>query len=595
MSQPSRRFSLIFVGWIFSVSSAGSSEIPPAFVPRATEPAAVKSQLLFEASALESLVDLEAAPLALTNEIAALSARNAGGRLPWQTGIVRPLERPLRVAIAATSLSEPAGLVARGLLVPDDGGYLWVGRFTVAESHRVRLLLNSVDLPADAQMLVFNLSGEAVAFGLELRDPNGELWTPSIAGPTIFLEVRASRPARAHSFEIAAVAERFVLDQQGRVVANDPQQGVDTGCIVDSACVDSATLSGVASYRAGVAHIVFSKNGGEFICSASLLNDQDQSGFIPYALTANHCFSSQSSASSLEGFWDYHASSCGGSAPDLGSLPRSNGSTLLATSAETDFSFVRLNSAPAGNNGRTYLGWTTTPPADGSLVHSLHHPLGEQQAYTRSRVDRSPSSTCSGLPLDDFIYSSVESGATFGGSSGSSITDGNLRVVGQLLGACGPNPDEPCSAGPNDYEVNGAFAVTKPSLSTWLDAMTPPPPPPMPCVDGPTTLCLLNKRFKIEATFRTNSGQTGAAKAVRLTEETGYFWFFTQTNIEVVFKLLNGCGLNSRYWVFAGGLTDVEVTTTITDTNTGATKPYFNTLDRPFQPITDTQAFATCP
>ena len=119
-----------------------------------------------------------------------------------------------------------------------------------------------------------------------------------------------------------------------------------------------------------------------------------------------------------------------------------------------------------------------------------------------------------------------------------------------------------------------------------------------PCIDSSTTLCLLNKRFKIEATYRTASGQTGTAKAVRLTEETGYFWFFNQTNIEVVFKLLNGCGLNSRYWVFAGGLTDVEVSTTVTDTaasGPGAVRTFFNPLAAAFQPIADSSAFATCP
>ena len=36
-------------------------------------------------------------------------------------------------------------------------------------------------------------------------------------------------------------------------------------------------------------------------------------------------------------------------------------------------------------------------------------------------------------------------------------------------------------------------------------------------------------------------------------------WFFQAENVEAVVKVLNGCGINDRYWVFAGGLTDVKV------------------------------------
>lgn len=116
-----------------------------------------------------------------------------------------------------------------------------------------------------------------------------------------------------------------------------------------------------------------------------------------------------------------------------------------------------------------------------------------------------------------------------------------------------------------------------------------------PCVPSATVMCLNNNRFKVEATFRTASAPSAAAKVFKLTDETGYFWFFTSTNVEVVVKVLNGCGLNSRYWVFAAGLTNVEVVLTVTDTLTGVPQTYVNPLDRPFPPLQDTNAFATCP
>lgn len=115
-----------------------------------------------------------------------------------------------------------------------------------------------------------------------------------------------------------------------------------------------------------------------------------------------------------------------------------------------------------------------------------------------------------------------------------------------------------------------------------------------PCVDGPTVLCLQNGRFKVEAAFRTSQGINGLAQARPLTPDTGTFYFFNEANIEMVVKVLRACGLNQRYWVFAGGLTDVEVDLSVTDTLTGAAKLYRNSAGVPFQPLQDTNAFATC-
>lgn len=580
-------------------AAAAGPSVPAAFLPPAEPAARPAPRLLLEAMAIEAAEVLPAARESAAAEIEAIAGWNASGRQPQKTGFVRPLARPVAVELGGGAPAALAGEASRGLLQSSpeglaEGSFTWVTRVEAAESSRLRLRLRSVELPEGTEMTVYNADGEAVRFGLELLGPGGELWTPSVAGPAIFLEIHSSDPAARHRFEIDAVSERFELDGAGRPITSVATKvlGGDTSCLLSSACITNGTLLDVASYRAAVAHINFLKDGDEYICSASLLNDRDTSGFIPYALTANHCFSSQASASSLEAYWDYHPATCGGAVPSLASRPRTNGSALLASSAGTDFTFLRLNSAPAGANGRSFLGWNASAVANNANVYGLHHPLGQAQSYTRSLVDRTPASVCSGASTTNYLYVQTQDGATFGGSSGSPITNANLQVVGQLLGGCGPNNDDPCNPGLSDYDVFGAFAVTHGAVTTWLDATGG-----LPCVDGPNTLCLLNKRFKVEATYRTAQGQTGAGRAVRLTEETGYFWFFNQSNIEAVFKLLNACtpALGNRFWVFAGGLTDVEVTTTVTDTTSGAVKTYFNPLGTPFQPIADTGAFATCP
>jgi hypothetical protein len=101
-------------------------------------------------------------------------------------------------------------------------------------------------------------------------------------------------------------------------------------------------------------------------------------------------------------------------------------------------------------------------------------------------------------------------------------------------------------------------------------------------------------RFKVQTHWTTPQGQSGAGQAVSLTSDTGYFWFFSSNNVEMVVKAVTGCSFNSRYWVFAGGLTNVNVVMTVTDTQTGMVNTYTNPQNTAFQPLQDTSAFV-CP
>lgn len=143
------------------------------------------------------------------------------------------------------------------------------------------------------------------------------------------------------------------------------------------------------------------------------------------------------------------------------------------------------------------------------------------------------------------------------------------------------------------------YAAEKPGsvggLGTYRLSLSCSGAPASGCGGLPTAMCLNNGRFRIEATYKTAEGASGAAHGVPLTTDSGYFWFFNEANIEAVVKVVNGCGVNDRFWVFAAGLTNVETRVTVTDTQKGVSKTYVNPQGRPFQPIQDTSAFATCP
>ena len=127
------------------------------------------------------------------------------------------------------------------------------------------------------------------------------------------------------------------------------------------------------------------------------------------------------------------------------------------------------------------------------------------------------------------------------------------------------------------------------------EALNGSPAQPAVCTPSTTTLCLSSNRFAVSTTWATSDGKSGQGNAVALTSDTGYFWFFSDSNVEMVLKVLNGCPITNAYWVFAGGLTNVQVTMTVLDTKTGSVKTYTNPQGTPFQPIQDTSAFATCP
>jgi hypothetical protein len=115
-----------------------------------------------------------------------------------------------------------------------------------------------------------------------------------------------------------------------------------------------------------------------------------------------------------------------------------------------------------------------------------------------------------------------------------------------------------------------------------------------PCTPDAQSLCISNGRFRVQTSWQSTSA-SGAGTAIPGTSDTGQFWFFNASNVEMVIKVLNGCGINNRYWVFAGGLTDVSVTMTVTDMKNGTVKTYQNPQKTPFKPIQDVLAFATCP
>ena len=100
----------------------------------------------------------------------------------------------------------------------------------------------------------------------------------------------------------------------------------------------------------------------------------------------------------------------------------------------------------------------------------------------------------------------------------------------------------------------------------------------LPIVSGPpTSLCLASGHFTVSVQFTDpRTGIAGAATAVPLTSDTGAFWFFDDSNLELMIKVLDGRAVNGKFWVFYGALSDVDYTITVTRLATGEVRTYHN-------------------
>jgi hypothetical protein len=116
------------------------------------------------------------------------------------------------------------------------------------------------------------------------------------------------------------------------------------------------------------------------------------------------------------------------------------------------------------------------------------------------------------------------------------------------------------------------------------------------CFSSTTVLCLANGRFAVEVDWETELGGGGSGQGVAVTEtdNTGMFWFFEPSNLEIMVKVLDGCVVNDHFWVFFAGLTNVGFDLRVTDTVSGEVRIYSNADETPANPVLDTAAFDTC-
>ena len=124
----------------------------------------------------------------------------------------------------------------------------------------------------------------------------------------------------------------------------------------------------------------------------------------------------------------------------------------------------------------------------------------------------------------------------------------------------GLRPDTPYQLRLRARNEAGVSAPSAAFTTGTLPSVLPPT-----CVPAADVLCLADGRFRVKAHWRNARAQdpryrhgVAGALAADGSDRSGYFWFFRPDNVELVVKMLDGADVNFSFWVFRGGLSDVE-------------------------------------
>ena len=210
------------------------------------------------------------------------------------------------------------------------------------------------------------------------------------------------------------------------------------------------------------------------LCTGTLVNNVAQDS-TPYLLTASHCNVATNSNfifnyESPNPKCDFTNDTSNGllNQSISGAISRARGVSPNPNLEFSDFHLFELSSTPPASYNAYYAGWSAidTPSVRSTTIH---HPSGDIKKIS---IDEDTTISTGNNTLranTHWMVTDWELGTTEGGSSGSSLFDENLRIIGQLQGG-----DAACNNNAQDYY--GKFAVSWDSLNAnnrqlknWLD------------------------------------------------------------------------------------------------------------------------------
>ena len=344
-------------------------------------------------------------------------------------------------------------------IIKSNSLYFKAATFTSQEATGIRLQIDISSLEPDDKMWIFDAENLHSFGPYTAKDYKNKFWGPLVLGDTSIIIIESADESFGQ-FQIekyAHVVKAFAAD-------------IAKACNKDLNCQND-TIKNIATGVAAFTFITGPYIGG---CTGALVNTQSSS-FIPYFLTAGHCTSNSTEASTMEIYWDYRSTSCdSGVAVDMNNtalVPRTDGATLLISHVNPDVSFLQL---PDDGGGRWYAGWTATSPTLGDAVYCIHHPQGEYQRFSDGTIGELDYTIfCNNTNWTQQIKADWNASLTESGSSGSPLYNSEGKIIGDESG-CGPWSCLNNAAG--NWDTYASFESYYDSIKSYLEDGTPGSP-----------------------------------------------------------------------------------------------------------------------
>ena len=350
-------------------------------------------------------------------------------------------------------------------------GRLWRLRIQSPGAKNLSLAITRFEIPDGVKLWVYDSAHKTAEgpYSARNRNQRGSLWTPTIEGEEIVVEIFVPGGVAQPVIEISRVNQGYRgLGKTGLFGGNEGTCENDVVCALGDPWRNQ--IRAVAVYT-------INNDFGMGGCTGTLLNDVPGDGRA-FFLSANHCLENNGDPATVVLVWNFQSATCGTHGPGSLADQQTGGATLRANNAASDFLLFELNSIPDPSFNVFHAGWDATGNLPPSTV-GIHHPAVDVKAISTSNTAPRPADwtgTGDGGVLDaagNHLRIDWTSGVTEGGSSGSCIFETtNGRCIGQLHG--GPSSCTATAANLHDYYgmlsvswTGGGTDATR--LSNWLD------------------------------------------------------------------------------------------------------------------------------
>jgi len=298
----------------------------------------------------------------------------------------------------------------------EDGSTVWQLKIKSDGAYSLNLIYDIFHLPPGAEFFLFSEDYEMIlgAFTDYNHKPHGGFSTAPVKGESIILEYNQPHNASFNGeIRISSVSHDY---------KNIFKQNSSRGYGDSGSCNNNANCPEGDSWQDEISSVaMILTSGGSRLCTGSLINNTEQD-LTPYFLTANHCLGGNNNWIFM---FNYESSGC--SNQDGPTNMTVQGSSLLASSSNSDFALLELSESIPDSYNVFFAGWDITGDTPNTPV-CIHHPSGDIKKITFDYDNASNSGNF-------WDINQWEDGTTEPGSSGSPLFDGNTkRIVGQLYG-----------------------------------------------------------------------------------------------------------------------------------------------------------------